>query len=305
MAPGRTLPVVQPGESMARPVFDRVGIFGLGLIGGSVALAVRQAWPQSLVIGVDDRAVLEEAMLLHAVDVSADDPMVLAEADLVLLAAPVEVNIGLLETVVKHVPGSAVVTDVGSTKRAIVEAARALPPRLGFVGGHPLAGAARSGIRHARADLFKERPWLLTPDGNTPEDALLRLREFVRGIGGVPHSMETAAHDRLVGSLVQLPQLTATALMHVLGARLGGEGLGFAGRSLRDMTRTASNPIAAWQGICGMNADEIGPALDELIGALRAIREHLADGEGLAPVFESANAWRAALEGPRPATRDV
>src|SRR5215510_2366454 len=120
------LPVIQPGRRPegAVPVFSRIGIVGLGLIGGSIALAARQLWPSSLVIAVDNKDVLETAMRLHAIDVAADDLIVLAEADLVILAAPVKQNIELLDALDEHVNQPAVVTDTGSTKRAIVEAAR-------------------------------------------------------------------------------------------------------------------------------------------------------------------------------------
>src|SRR5437762_10255044 len=116
------LPVIQPGrprEGQA-PIFEKIGIVGLGLIGGSVALAARQIWPKSLVIAVDSKEVLETAMRLHAIDVAADDLVVLAEADLVVLAAPVKQNIALLEDLDDHVRVPAVVTDTGSTKRDIV-----------------------------------------------------------------------------------------------------------------------------------------------------------------------------------------
>ena len=131
----RQLPVIQPGTGDGSPpIFDKVAIVGLGLIGGSIALAVRQTWPRSLVIGVDEKGVLERAMVHHAIDVAADDPVVMAEADLVILAAPVRQNIHLLDDLDLHVSGAAVVTDVSSTKREIVEHARQLPSRFTFVG---------------------------------------------------------------------------------------------------------------------------------------------------------------------------
>src|SRR5438067_8015634 len=162
------LPVIQPGRARqgAPPVFEKIGIVGLGLIGGSIALAARQIWPASLVIGVDNKDVLEEAMRRHAIDVAADDLIVLAEADLVILAAPARQNIALLNDLDENVRQPAVVTDTSGTKRAIVDAAGALPPRFTFVGGHPLGGAAKSGLENARADLFAGRPWLLTPTGD-------------------------------------------------------------------------------------------------------------------------------------------
>src|SRR3954452_9096044 len=147
----------------APPIFDKIGIIGLGLIGGSIALRARELWPTALVIAVDHKDVLETAMRLHAIDVAADDLIVLAEADIVVLAAPVKQNIALLAELDQHVHQPAVVTDTGSTKREVVAAAAPLPPRFTFIGGHPLAGAAQGGLEHARPDLFVGRPWLLTP----------------------------------------------------------------------------------------------------------------------------------------------
>src|SRR5262245_11823224 len=190
----KALPVIQAPPTQAQPpIFAKVGIVGLGLIGGSIALRARELWPTSLVIGVDNKDVLETAMRLHAIDVAADELFVLAEADLVILAAPVKQNVALLAQLDEYVQGPAIVTDTGSTKRAIADAARALPPRFTFVGGHPLGGAAASGLEHARPDLFESRPWLLTPiaaDVRAPRrahenaretagDALDRLSAFV------------------------------------------------------------------------------------------------------------------------------
>src|SRR5262245_50695771 len=184
------LPVIQPGELKRRtaqpPIFQKIGVVGLGLIGGSIALAARQLWPTSLVIAVDNKDVLETAMRLHAIDVAADDPIVLAEADLVVLAAPTRQNIARLGDLDEYVRQPAVVTDTSSTKRAIIEAARHLPPRFTFVGGHPLAGAARGGLEHARPDLFRGRPWLLTPTGDAGGTATERLFAFIRAMGAEP-----------------------------------------------------------------------------------------------------------------------
>src|SRR5215471_13655389 len=152
----KELPLVKPPQAV--PVFERIGIVGLGLIGGSIAQAARQLWPTSLVIAVDNKDVLETAMRLHAIDVAADDLIVLAEADVIVLAAPVKENIELLAELDEYVRVPAVVTDTGSTKRDIVAAAASLPPRFTFIGGHPLAGAAQGGLEHARPDLFAGRP---------------------------------------------------------------------------------------------------------------------------------------------------
>ena len=293
-----TLPVIQPGRRSeeTRPVFDKIGIVGLGLIGGSIALASRAAWPTSLVIGVDNKDVLEEAMRRHAIDVAADDLIVLAEVDLVVLAAPAKQNIALLADLDANVRQTAVVTDTSGTKRAVVDAARGLPPRFTFVGGHPLGGAARGGLQHARADLFAGRPWLLTPDSDRTGAAVEKLSAFARGLGSEPHILLPAAHDRLLAFLSHLPQLTASALMQVVGEAAGSDGLALAGRGLADTTRLASSPADIWRDIAATNADEIGPALDALIAMLQELRNDLDQGDRLSEVFEEANRWRDAIK---------
>lgn len=299
------IPSEAPDASAAEPpVFERVAIVGLGLIGGSLALAVRQTWPSGLVIGVDDKAVLERAMVRHAIDVASDDPVVMAEADLVVLAAPVRDNLTLLTDLEQHVPGAAVVTDVGSAKRGIVDAARALPSRLTFIGGHPLGGAPRGGIEHARPDLFRGRPWLFTPADDRHGDVLERLQRFVVGFGAIPKILAAGAHDRLMAFLSHLPQLTASVVMHVVGDEIGEDGLALSGRGLADTTRLAASPSDIWRDICATNADEIRVALDSLIQELQAIRDGLADGETIDRVFHSANTWRAVVAARRPAQRD-
>ena len=300
--PGR-LPVIQPGQASrsgsaaATPVFEKIGIAGLGLIGGSIALAAREIWPTSLVIGVDNKDVLETAMRLHAIDVAADDPVVLAEADLVILAAPVRQNIVLLGVLDENVRQAAVVTDVGSTKRAVVEAARALPPRFTFVGGHPLGGAAKGGLEHARPDLFQGRPWLLTPSGEKdPGGSVEKLSAFIRALGAEPRVMDVATHDRLLAYLSHLPQLTASALMGVVGEAVGPDGLALSGKGLAVTTRLASSPADIWKDIAATNADEIGPALDALIAVLQDLRRDLPHGDKLVDVFGDAERWRRTLK---------
>ena len=283
------LPVIQPGRPLpstgAPPIFDKIGIVGLGLIGGSIALAARQLWPKALVIGVDNKDVLETAMRLHAIDVAADDLVVLAEADIVILSAPVKTNISLL-------------TELDENVRT-------------FVGGHPLAGAAQGGLENARPDLFSGRPWLLTPASaragdarasarpagdDVSEPALIKLMEFVRALGAVPRVISVQAHDRLLAFLSHLPQLAASALMTVVGDAVGKDGLDLAGRGLADTTRLASSPPDIWRDIAATNADEIGPALDALIALLQDLRRDLPDGDRLAEIFTDAGRWRASLK---------
>jgi prephenate dehydrogenase len=292
----RQLPVIQPGTGDgSSPIFDKVAIVGLGLIGGSIALAVRETWPTSLVIGVDDKDVLERAMVRHAIDVAADDPVVMAEAELVILAAPVKQNIDLLDDLDQYIPGTAIVTDVSSTKLEIVDRARRLPSRFTFVGGHPLGGAPQGGIDYARADLFRGRPWIFTPTIDGTGHAFEQLQAFVTALGSQPHVMTAAEHDRLLAYLSHLPQLTASTLMHVVGEAAGQAGLVLTGRGLSDTTRLASSPPTIWRDICSTNTDEIRLALDALVIELTRLRDGLKSEGVVDRVFESAAEWRGHL----------
>jgi len=260
---------------------------------------VRQVWPKALVIGIDQNDVLETAIRKHTVDVAADDLVVAAEADLIILAAPVAVNIRLLSEIPLNIPGRALVTDVGGSKRATVEAAMRLPPRLTFVGGHPLAGGPRRGIDAARADLFIGRPWMLTPHSPTAE-GLDRLTRFVSGLGADARVMTPLEHDHLVSYLTQLPQVVVSTLMQVLGEQIGEHGLGFAGRGLIDATRLAAAPGQTWKDVLATNDDLAGRALDAFIEMLTFIRGRLDSGETIDGLFESAAYWRERLPVPRP-----
>src|SRR5207247_6201768 len=192
--------------------------------------------------------------------------------DLIVLAAPVKQNIALLGQMDDHVKKPTIVTDTGSTKRDIVKAARHLPARFTFIGGHPLGGAARGGLEHARPDLFKGRPWLLTPAGDGSGAPVEKLSAFARAMGAEPRVLDAQAHDRLLAFLSHLPQLTASALTQVVGEAVGADGLALAGRGLADTTRLASSPPEIWRDIAATNADEIAPALDALITLLEDLR---------------------------------
>jgi prephenate dehydrogenase len=201
----------------------------------------------------------------------------------------------LLEQLDEHVRQPAVITDTGSTKRAIVEAGARLPPRFTFVGGHPLGGASVGGLEHARPDLFAGRPWVFTPTGDGAGPALEKLSQFAEALGAVPRVISAAVHDRVLAYVSHLPQLNASALMQVIGEAAGRDGLTLAGRGLVDTTRLASSPSTIWKDVAATNADELGPALDALISVLQDLRRDLVSGQRLAEVFTSAREWRDVL----------
>ena len=264
---------------MTEPPFRRMAIVGVGLIGGSILQAAQRTWPSVEIAGIDGQ----------------DNLARVAGAELVILSAPVRTNIGLLEELPPHVSTGAIVTDTGSTKRAIVTAAAALPS-LTFIGGHPMAGAARGGAANARADLFQGRPWILTPRRDDPAEAVARLEAFVAGLGAAPHVMTPELHDRFVGAVSHLPQLTASALMHVVGKLAGDAGLEIAGPGLMDTTRLAASPPDIWKDVAATNEDVLRDALDALIAALIDLRDGLSTGDAIDSVFTSACRWRTSLD---------
>jgi prephenate dehydrogenase len=277
------------------PPFRRIAIAGIGLIGGSIALGVRERWPAAVVAGIDRPAVLAHAIGSGAIDRGLASIAELDDADLVVLAAPVRQNARLLAELAPRVVETALVTDVGGTKRDIVAAARRLPAGATFIGGHPIGGAERGGFGFARPDLFKSRPWILTPGANTPEAPLAALRRFVEGLGAKPAVMDAAEHDTVMAFVSHLPQLAASALMDTVGGAVARDGLGVAGRGLVDTTRLASSPASVWRDICAVNADAISGALDQLIDRLNDLRADLQRGETLDAVFAGAARWRGEL----------
>jgi len=284
--------------SSDEPPFHRVAIVGLGLIGGSIALAIRERWPSTVITAVDRPPVLAHASSSGAIDRAAATVADIGPVDLVVLAAPVRQNVELLPQVMSRVSSGTVVTDVGGTKRDIVRAAAALPSSDAFIGGHPIGGAERGGFGFARPDLFRGRPWIFTPahHGRPPamSSALDRLCELVRGLGAKPATLDAETHDRVMAYVSHLPQLTASVLMEVVG-RASQDALRFAGRGLTDSTRLASSPASVWRDICAANADDIGPALDALIARLTELRADLRQGRVVEEVFEDAARWRAEL----------
>jgi prephenate dehydrogenase len=278
----------------SEPLFHRIAIVGLGLIGGSIALAVRERWSSILITAVDRPPVLAHASSSGAIDRAAPTVAEIGSVDLVILAAPVHQNVELLPQVMTGLSPGAIVTDVGGTKRDISRAAAVLPSAMAFIGGHPIGGAERGGFGFARPDLFRGKPWIFTPEPASPSLFLDTLYDFVRGLGARPATMDAETHDRVMAYVSHLPQLTASVLMEVIG-RASSEGLRFAGRGLTDSTRLASSPASVWREICAANADDIGRALDALIARLTELRADLQSGRTVDEVFHEAAKWRAEL----------
>jgi prephenate dehydrogenase len=241
----------------------RLAIVGLGLVGGSLARALTRRGHR--VVGIDTPAVRRRARRAGAVaETCARLEDALDAVELVVLAAPPDVNVSLLRRVARVAPGH-VVTDVSSVKLPICREAERLG-LAGFVGGHPLAGTENAGFGASRADLFAGRPWALV--GGRPA-SLRRVRRLVRHVGAKPLAVGPAEHDRAVAFLSHLPQLVAWALLDAarrdpVASRLRG----LAGPGFRDMTRLAASPAGLWRQILRANATEVDRALEAFLRAL-------------------------------------
>ncbi len=290
-------------DSPGRRPYHTVAVVGVGQIGGSLALALRRGGHRGRIVGVSREETLREARSLGIVDEGVPyDGMeaALVEADLLVLAGPISVIMDHLQTVgrlgEKLRPGL-VVTDVGSTKRAVLHAATThLPGHVHFVGGHPLAGSEQWGVAAADPFLFQNAYYVLTPAPATPEHETRRLGEFLGTTGARVMVLDAEAHDRIAATISHVPQLLAVSLVQFLES-LGESrehGMRLAAGGFRDMTRIASSSYAVWRDIIETNRDVIGDLLDEFLEGTRAALRGL-DDRRLERLFASASRTRAAI----------
>src|SRR5262245_30860248 len=211
-----------------------VTIYGTGLIGGSLALSLKRAFPQLRIAGVDKPDVLDRARRLKVIDVVGPQP-----ADLVILATPVG---EILRIIDQFNSKETLVTDVGSTKVTICHKAERL--RVPFIGGHPMAGLEHSGPEAASADLFRSAPYFLCRAKSTPDGALETMRDVAKAVGATPIEISAEEHDQLVARISHLPQILSTVLSDHPSAQHE-----VAGPGLRSMTRLAGSPFHIWRDI--------------------------------------------------------
>jgi prephenate dehydrogenase len=281
-------------------VFEQVAVIGVGLIGGSFALALKAARACGRVVGAGrDPRHLAFARERGIVDtVAADAGEAVAAADLVLIAAPVTQFDSVFERIAPHLRPDAVITDAGSTKRSVVAAARAAlgaPALARFVPAHPVAGSEESGAGAARADLFRERQVVLTPLAENGAAALARVEAAWAACGARVVRMTPEAHDALFAAVSHLPHLLAYALVHELASRPEAAQLfAHAAGGFRDFTRIASSHPEMWRDICLANRDALVAELDRYAARLAALRPMLERGDGAAleRMFAAARAAR-------------
>jgi prephenate dehydrogenase len=281
-------------------IFEKVSIVGLGLIGGSWGLALKKFGLAARRAGFGRASTIARALAVDAVDEGTDDlGKAVREADLIILAAPVGAILDCIPLLRDVASPSALVTDVGSTKRLICQRAReTLSNDLLFLGGHPLAGKERAGVENADAALFTRARYVLTPleERHLEDPRSQGFISLVTAIGARPQIMDPACHDRALAFLSHLPQLLSSALASLiaeesLAAQLPVE---LAASGFRDVTRLAESPYSLWRDICLTNLENIQQALDALVEKLEFMKRHLGNHE-LEREFQQAAKLREKL----------
>ena len=284
-------------------MIERIAILGTGLLGTSVGLALRASGYRGSIVGWNRSAEgAQLALEAGAIDAIAADPLLAAlDSQVVVLAVPIYATLDLMEKLAGVLGSEHLVTDVGSTKGQITEAASRLfntPERAAFLPGHPMAGKERGGAALGDANLFRGAVWLFTDDPawqRSPHSAELvkGWREWVAAMGSKTLDLEPARHDELVAWVSHLPQFLATALSALLQEEIGDapELKDVGGRALSEMTRLGSSPYSMWRDIALTNTEAVQAALLALEQRLAHLRENLRTPE-LRDEFEQANKFR-------------
>ncbi|MDY0048301.1 MAG: prephenate dehydrogenase/arogenate dehydrogenase family protein [Thauera propionica] len=288
------------------PLIGKLVICGVGLIGGSFALGLKRANAVGQIVGIGRRREpLERALALGVIDeIATDWADALRDADLVLLAAPVGQMDAIMAAMAPHLQDGTVVTDAGSTKRDVVAAIRYhLGHRLAqVVPAHPIAGAEKSGVEAAFADLYVKRKVVLTPLPESRGEAVERVRAAWQACGATVVDMSPQEHDQVFAAVSHLPHLLAFGLVDDLAQRDNAELLfSHAASGFRDFTRIAGSHPEMWRDICVANRVALLAELDAYLDEMARLRAMLAAGDGpaLEAVFERArrarNAWAEGL----------
>ncbi len=277
----------------------QITIIGTGLIGGSLALALRKKGFAGRIVGCDRESVLDRARKRGAIDDGSPNPgLAVRGSQLVVLATPVLAIVDLIERVGPVLPANALLTDVGSTKAAVAERAVKVfgkKARQRFLAGHPMAGKELSGVDYADADLFQNAVWFLTPlpGQNLHEGLFAEFAGWIDQIGARIAMLPADEHDRLCAWISHLPQMISIALAATLVEEFGEDAplLPTGGRALREMTRISSSPYSMWRDVAISNKKNLEDAMLKLEQRLAHIRENLGTRQ-LAQEFEQAHLLR-------------
>lgn len=280
-----------------------IGFVGLGLIGGSVAKAIRFSEPETKITAYDiDRNALALAMQEGCIDKAADG--VTREAfgtcDMIFLCAPVSENDGMLQQIAGVMKEGAVLTDVGSVKGDIHAHIKRLGLETRFIGGHPMAGSEKTGYENADENLFENVYYIMTPTAQTAQEQILKYESLIRSMRAIPLVMSPDKHDHVTGTVSHLPHVIAAALVNLVREKDKEDGVMkmIAAGGFRDITRIASSSPVMWEAICMANTEQIVALLDAYIESLGAIRDTIKkrDSEQVYEFFDSARNYRDSFQ---------
>ena len=284
------------------PLIKRLAIIGVGLIGGSLSLALRARGAVTEVIGIGrGEANLRRGVELGVIDRYTFDPCEgVKDADVVFLATPVCTIASIVERIAPHLAPGAIVTDGGSVKEEIVAACEPLMPSgTCFVGGHPIAGTEHSGVEAAFATLYENRRCILTPTEKTDPEAVKIVTGMWETAGSEVVLMDVHKHDRVLAAVSHLPHMVAYSLVNAVGSydRFEENILHYSAGGFRDFTRIASSDPVMWRDIALMNREAVLEMLDFFAGSLAGLRELVAaaDGDGLERFFARSKEQRDAI----------
>ena len=285
--------------SHTKVALPRIAIIGVGVIGGSLGLAIKKHFPNIRIVGFDRRDVLRKALKRGAIDEAAPDlGAAVSESDIVFLATPVSAIQALLPKVAKYAYARTLVTDVGSVKRSIIREAEKFFPAGNFLGGHPMAGIELSGVDAAHPLLFENAVYVLTPTKSNAPGTVRQFADFLKELGARVVILDPKTHDEVASAVSHLPQLTAVALTNVAGRehQSSRKHLRLAAGGFRDLTRIASSRPEMWKDILEFNKDEIDKSLGLLIRELVRYRAFVRrGGKDLPGRFRSARHIRDSI----------
>jgi prephenate dehydrogenase len=259
----------------------RLSILGVGLLGGSIGLAVKEAVKGCTIVGYGHRrSSLQTAQQVGAIDESYDDPAsAVRGADWVVLCTPVGVFPDVLRAIAPALASGVIVTDVGSTKASVVRIAKELVPKTAyFIGSHPMAGSEKRGVEFARADLLSGALCIVTPDESTNSDALVKVESFWRLLGMRTTRVSPAEHDRLLADVSHLPHAVAAALV----AMQDEASFELAGKGFADTTRVAAGDAGLWRDIFLDNRDNLLAGIDRFRAQLDRLAKGLRESDASA-----------------------
>lgn len=279
--------------------FNKATIIGVGLIGASFALALKQHRLCDEVVGCgrreDNLRRAEEKKIIDSYEL--DPVKACGDAGLVLFATPVGSFIDIAKKIRDSLRKDAIVTDVGSVKEKLVQDMEALMPEgVFFIGGHPIAGSDRSGIDTATAEIFKKADCIITPTKNTNKDALGKVAAIWEAFGSIVKFISAAEHDRIYAAVSHLPHLIAYEIVNTV-SEIDGSYLGFCGKGFKDATRIASSPPDVWRDICLLNRDNLLEYVEMFKKNLDRVSQYLRayDSESLEKDFRKAQTLREGI----------